>query len=277
MKRVDIIVATHKKYDMPEDGIYLPLHVGAANSDAKLKYKKDSTGKNISKKNPNFCELTGLYWAWKNLKSDYIGLVHYRRHFSLTPMKKDKKNPLSRVLTEEQVKTLISKPNNFDLILPKKRNYVIETLYSHYAHTLHVKPLDMTRDIIAEKYPKYLREFDLIKKRRSAHMFNMFIGRKKIMDEYCEWLFDILFALEEKIGDKKEYSSFHSRFYGRISELLFDVWLYTKYPETKKHLVTKKIRIKEVKVIDVEGTNILKKGTSFLLAKFFGKKYNKSF
>lgn len=36
-------------------------------------YIGDNTGDNISLRNPNYCELTGLYWAWKNLKCDYIG------------------------------------------------------------------------------------------------------------------------------------------------------------------------------------------------------------
>ena len=76
---IKIIVATHKKYWMPEDSMYLPVHVGAAGK-AGIGYQRDDTGKNISDKNPNFCELTGLYWAWKNLKADYVGLAHYRRH-----------------------------------------------------------------------------------------------------------------------------------------------------------------------------------------------------
>ena len=84
---VKIIVATHKKYQMPIDHIYIPLHVGAdgkkdaEGNDLDFGYIKDNTGDNISNLNPSFCELTGLYWAWKNLDADYIGLVHYRRHF----------------------------------------------------------------------------------------------------------------------------------------------------------------------------------------------------
>ena len=78
---IKILVAAHKQYWMPEDSVYLPLHVGAEGK-ADLGYTKDNMGDNISAKNPNFCELTGLYWAWKNLEADYVGLVHYRRYFT---------------------------------------------------------------------------------------------------------------------------------------------------------------------------------------------------
>ena len=79
---IKVIIAAHKKYRMPKDKLYLPIHAGAEGKDD-IGFKKDNTGKNISKKNPFFCELTALYWAWKNLDADYIGLVHYRRHLTL--------------------------------------------------------------------------------------------------------------------------------------------------------------------------------------------------
>ena len=80
MPSVKIIIATHKKYRMPDDEMYVPVQVGAEGKDD-LGYTRDNTGDNISSLNPQFCELTGLYWAWKNLDADYVGLAHYRRHF----------------------------------------------------------------------------------------------------------------------------------------------------------------------------------------------------
>lgn len=80
---IKILVAAHKKYWMPDDSVYLPIQVGAALHSA-LGYVPDNTGYNISDKNPNYCELTALYWAWKNLECEYIGLCHYRRYFGHT-------------------------------------------------------------------------------------------------------------------------------------------------------------------------------------------------
>ena len=57
-------------------------------------------------------------------------------------------------------------------------------------------------------------------------MFNMFICNKDLMSKYCEWLFDILFELEKRV-DASQYDSFHARFFGRVSELLLDVYINT--------------------------------------------------
>ena len=124
---------------------------------------------------------------------------------------------------------------------------------------------ESTRKIIEERYPEYLGEFDKLHKRTSAHMFNMFIMKKEILNEYCTWLFDILFELEKRT-DASKYDSFHARFYGRISELLLDVWINKN-----------QIKYEEVKVMNMQKINWWKKGTSFLRAKFTGKKYEKSF
>lgn len=263
MNKINIIVATHKKYQMPKDSIYIPIQVGAEEKKKIEEYVQDNTGDNISSKNPYFCELTGLYWAWKNLDAEYIGLVHYRRYFTVAKKVPKKEQEKFKIIVNQQ--ELEEKLQNVNVILPKKRKYYIENLYSHYAHTMYVEPLDETRKIIEEKYPEYIEEFDKLHKRTSAHMFNMFIMKKEILNEYCTWLFDILFELEKRT-DASQYDSFHARFYGRVSELLLDVWINKN-----------QIKYEEIKVIDMQRVNWLKKGTSFLMAKFTGKKYGKSF
>ena len=162
MKDIKIIIATHKNYQMPKSNMYMPVHVGAEGKQD-LGYTKDNTGDNISTKNPYFCELTGLYWAWKNLNNDYIGLAHYRRHFSNTNKRlKTQEEKFNNLLTKDTLDKLL---NDTDIIVPKKRKYYIENLYDHYKHTMYIEPLDITRDIIKEKYPNYLVEFDKLHKR----------------------------------------------------------------------------------------------------------------
>lgn len=179
---------------MPQNQkLYFPILVGAIyNYKQEINYQRDDEGINISKKNPNYNELTAIYWAWKNLKNvDAIGLVHYRRYF----IKRWHFSKIDNVIDEKDVAKLLSK---YDVILPKKRHYYIETIYSHYFHSHHKEPLDATRRTIIKLYPSYLSlsSFDKVMSRRSAHMFNMFIMKKKYFNEYCEWLFDILEYVE---------------------------------------------------------------------------------
>lgn len=259
---IKVIVATHKKYDMPKDKCYLPIHVGA-NGKETIGYLGDNTGDNISNKNPYYCELTGLYWGIKNLECDYIGLAHYRRHFSSRRINNIfKEGNFDEILSEDEIKNLLAKN---DIILPKKRSYYIENVYSHYAHTHYSIHLDKTREIILEYTPDYLESFDVVMKRKSAHMFNMFIMRKKLADEYCSWLFKILGELEGRV-DYRSYDAFQSRLFGRVSELLLDVWI--------EH---NKLKYIEVPYIHIEKINWIKKGKSFFISKFYRKKLTGSF
>ena len=188
---IRIIIATHKKYWMPDDPMYLPVHVGAAGKES-IGFQRDDEGDNISEKNPNYCELTGLYWAWKNLNADYIGLAHYRRHFSNRKLSKNKKE---KVISQKELE---EKLKETDILLPKPRNYWIETNYSQYAHAHHAIDLDKTREILAEKYPDYTKAWDSSMKKTRGHRFNMFVMKKDKFEAYCTWLFDILFELEKK-------------------------------------------------------------------------------
>lgn len=218
--KIEILVAAHKKFPMPDKKGYLPILVGAVkNYKPGIEYQRDDEGENISAKNPNYNELTAVYWAWKNLKDvDAIGLVHYRRLFF-----DSKPYNLNNVISVENVEDLLTK---YDVILPKKRNYYIETNYSHYIHAHHQEPLDKTREIIRTNYPQYLSKYDQIMKRRKAHMFNMFIMKRDAFESYCTFIFGVLGKLEKNIN-LTGYSTQEKRVFGYISELLMDVWLET--------------------------------------------------
>lgn len=274
MSNIKLIIATHKNYRMPDDEAYLPIHVGAegkVDSEGNaldLGYTKDNTGDNISSKNPYYCELTGLYWAWKNLEADYLGLVHYRRYFS-SQKKVNSKDPFDKIISCNELKTLFKK---YKVIVPKKRKYYIESLYSHYAHTHYAEHLDIVREIIGEQCKDYLAEYDMVVKRTYGYMFNMMIMDKALLNDYCQWLFDILGELEKRVKTD-DLSVFQSRFYGRVSEIIFNVWLEHQINEGR----LSKTDIKELPFIYMEKINRFKKGISFLKAKFFRKRYNGSF
>lgn len=256
---IKILVASHKQTEMPKDSIYLPVHVGKAlNSDKFFGYQVDNEGTNISLKNPYYSELTAIYWGWKNLKTDYIGLAHYRRHFCY----KRKKNDWDSILNTEEAQMLC---NKYDIILPKKRKLYIETVYSHYDHTFDGKQFDETRKILASYTPEYLSAFDKVMNGRSLHLFNMFIMKKELLHQYCEWMFPILEKLE-KCYDLKNMDPFQARLIGRVSERLLDVWI-----------IKNNLSYKEIDYIYFGKKNFHKKVIGFIMAKFFGKKYTQSF
>jgi len=242
MDNIKIVVAAHKPYRMPRDGIYLPVHVGAAGK-ASIGFQRDDEGENISTRNANWCELTGLYWAWKNLKCDVLGLAHYRRHFK----------GRSGALTGEELRTLLTRA---DAVLPKPRNYFIETNYSQYVHAHHVEDLDVTRTIIGERCPEYLAAWDASMKSTKGHRFNMFIMRRELADRYCEWMFGILLELEKRL-DISSYSPYDARVFGFVSERLLDPWL-----------AVNGIRYEEVPVWNLESQHWVRKIVNFLRRKF---------
>ena len=88
---------------MPSDSLYLPVFVGKEiHPDVNKTFQGDNTGDNISVKNPNYNELTALYWGWKNLDVDGMGLVHYRRYLSLKGGKS-----FDNILTMDESKKLL--------------------------------------------------------------------------------------------------------------------------------------------------------------------------
>lgn len=182
------------------------LQVGAALTDKRLfgKVLTDFTGENISEKNRQYCELTGLYWIWKHAKEQYIGLVHYRRHF----------------LLPENWKRIV-KQNRIDVILPVPL-YVAPSVEENFKS----RHLPEDWEFLLE-YMKTTNEgeYKMAKKVFGANLYypcNMFIMKKEILHEFCSWLFPILDAVVEHGGIKED--TYMNRYPGFISERLLTLF-----------------------------------------------------
>ncbi|MFE8115170.1 DUF4422 domain-containing protein [Brenneria goodwinii] len=213
-------MATHKKYSFPKDNLYIPLHVGKKNSNILLNYIGDDTGDSISELNDSFCELTGLYWLWKNSDSPIVGLVHYRRYFSY-----------HKKITNVNYQPIASSKDfhelnkGYDIIVPTKMKFGRNlTVKEHYALVHKEEDIYLIRDIIKSRCPSYLNAFDTVMNEKEMFICNMFISKNHIMKEYAEWLFDILFEAKIKI-DTTVYDNYQKRVFGFISERLFNIWI----------------------------------------------------
>lgn len=245
-QQIKIMVVCHKPYPLPEDGCYLPVEVGAALHDKPIPgFTRDDAGDNISAKNAHYCELTALYWAWKNLDADYIGLVHYRRYFAGPGVPR-------RIAGEAAFAKALEKA---PVILPAKRRYWIETIYSQYIHAHHEQDLTVTRAVIAARCPNYLPAYDRKMQMRSGHAFNMLVMRRDLLNAYCEWLFPVLFEIEKRL-DTTGYDAYDARVFGFLAERLLDVWIWTNH-----------VPYTEMPVTNTESQHWLRKGTTFLLRK----------
>lgn len=250
-----VLIAAHKPYWVPSDGLYLPVQAGAASADSRIaQYVHDDEGDSISGLNGRYSELTVLWWGWRNLEEDALGLVHYRRHFAGGGER--------GTLTGDEARELMLK---VPVVVARRRNYVIETIASHYAHTHDPRHLQALREGVRSVTPAMLDVFDGQMQARSAHMFNMLLMRREVLDPYCTWLFDVLGQTERHI-DFAGMTAFQQRCVGRLGELLLDVWL-----------AAHDVPYAELRVRELEGQNLVKRGASFLAAKFLGKSYDKSF
>ena len=81
----------------------------------------------------------------------------------------------------------------------------------------------------------------------------MLVMRKEQLNAYCQWLFDILFETEKRLGTPAP------RMMGYLAERLLDAWIETEG-----------VDYRELPVYHTEKTNWLKKGGAFLLRKVKG-------
>ena len=254
---ISIMVAAHKDYEFPDDAGYLPLQVGRAISSNPLPFAGDDTGESISALNRSYCELTGLYWLWKNRTADVFGLVHYRRYFCAPSTGVPIRG--SRVASSTELANLLA---DYDIVLSKPRRYVVETVRKHYANAHYISDLQAAEAIIGDRHPDYLHAFKRVMAQRTLSLYNMFIMNAPEFHAYCEWLFPILFEAQKRIPFET-YGPYQGRVFGFLGERLLNVWV-------EKNVARE--RIKFLPVVNLEGESFVKKAAGLLERKFRGVK-----
>lgn len=167
----------------------------------------DNVGENISNKNRQYCELTAVYWIWKHALEDVVGLSHYRRHFVL---------PQDWQARMEQ--------NDIDVILPVP-TYVQPNIGENYRQRHDAGDLEIMFSFLEKRDVEDYRAAKEVFEGNLYYPCNMFIMKKEILNELCEWLFPILDFVVEKTGVKEDV--YLNRYPGFLSERLITVF-FTK-------------------------------------------------
>ncbi|MEG1865152.1 MAG: DUF4422 domain-containing protein [Alistipes sp.] len=226
MSKTTILVCAHKKDACLTNAPYLPIQVGKTLSKVDLGFQGDDTGDHISAKNRNYCELTAHYWAWKNLgEADYVGLNHYRRYFdfeSCAPTNVKTVTTAAFFDKEHAAPDMDALFARYDMVMARPKIYACN-LYTDYCHCHIESDLEVLRQVVAAKYPTYIKSFDRVffDNNRLSH-FNMFILPRAQFDAYSAWLFDILFEVERRIRISDD--PVQARVFGYMSERLLMVY-----------------------------------------------------
>ena len=215
LKPVRIYVVGHKDFICPDSEEYIPIYIGEASG------KNHTTGSitgigsySMEKKSSLYHELTALYTIWKSGGSDEkncICCLNQYKRFLCTP-------DGSSLLNGHACNILLG---YCDLILPEKTkiNASREALFAtHYGEKA---DLTAVHDIIFKKNPDSVKNYEMTLKSSEGHYYNLVVADRKLLDEYCDWLFDILCEFERC----SDLSKLSEGVMSHIAEILLDVYI----------------------------------------------------
>ncbi len=239
-----IYAAFHKEFATPSVEYIVPIQGGRSISSINLSIDIDNDNENISDKNKTFCELTVLYNIWKNKKylpATYWGLCHYRRYFTLdihwTRLKKKKfyylpvadNNTFPKIFSKRlfsffsknlsPTTVIVSRPN---LAIPpnQKEAIPVKDFYINYHDP---NGWQIMEEAIKQLHPIYLESFKIMGNQRELHACNMLIAHFSFWEGYLDWLFSIIFFIEERYELPKD--DYQNRALGFMAERLMNVYL----------------------------------------------------
>lgn len=178
-----------------------PIQAGAALSDKVITKLGDNTGINISEKNRMYCEMTAVYWVWKNTNHDWIGIEHYRRHLLVKPE-----------MLRDDIDVIMPLPY---ICYPHEAAQFLRFTTERVLNAL-VKALE---DLYPDEYKDYLR----ILYGKYQYTYNLICARRYVFDNYCRWFFEITEYMERTMGgDVPEL--IETRAFSYVAEVLTNLY-----------------------------------------------------
>lgn len=264
---IKIFVSYKDKHKIIKSDIITPIQTGRAIADEIFEDMiGDDTGDNISAENDYYSELSAQYWVWKNYEKigtpNYIGFMHYRRHFIFNEKyvakqtNKQHKFGYSAYgfenlddkyfndiqLNDEKIENTLL---NTDIIFIKKANAKYlgckNGLEDFKKNCIGAHEEDYYRcmEIVEKLYPnEFTEEIKELNKGPYRYFYNMFIMKKEYFFKYSEFLFSVLKELKKELDT--EYDSRNGyRVLGYMGEFLLSLYAF-------KMNKTKSIKIKEL-------------------------------
>lgn len=211
-------VITHKKYKIEQDELYQGLCVGKYRGEGML---SEQDGESVAEYNDRINETSGLYWIWKNTTSEYVGLSHYRRFFYNNTFQYDvnrlNKRKIKEILADKKYDIILSVLTHLDWTVYENINRTVGDHYNSTAYRLFL-------DAIKNKQPDYVAAFENVMSNKRMYICNMFVTSRKILDEYCSWLFSFFLDVVDQI-DVSEGTVYQKRVTGYYSEAFWTVWM----------------------------------------------------
>lgn len=274
---IKILVCCHKPYSLPDNPIYLPIHVGKSITSLDLGIQGDNqcnkkSCDNISELNPLYCEMTAMYWAWKNIRIcypniQYIGLCHYRRYFCAENhtiqniFKQFAKTVImiKRVITGNRLEIYVhEKRNDIDSLKSdrflksnKKLKKIISSaditatypirIYNNDVRTFfnvvgrdHISLLE---EIVALFFSEYQASLQKVLNGSRLISANMLVIKIEYLDEYCRFIFGVLEKHIEEVTSRNICREPKiERIYGRVPGYLAEILTNTFIEQWKGKL-----------------------------------------
>lgn len=258
---IKIAIAYHKKSMLLKHKFLIPVQAGKNFAKENLEIQGDNEGINISEKNPWYCELTVLYWLWKNTTSEYKGLMHYRRTFTCKKHQKLNQlflnvkfllrrlsslwSPYNSVGVKKQyeykesefAQATILFCNNIESILSKGVQMIVPAPGKFYmnirrtlAYEVGGQNIELMDSIVKDNYPNFYPYYIKAMNGLFFYNANMSVMKNDIFEDYCSLLFDILQNHEKEVvshGYLKDVSSekAYSRISGYLAEMITNAYI----------------------------------------------------